>query len=156
MIQTWLKSKLLSQRLLLGLGIVWILSIPIAILLINCDYYRFPVLIPMWNQKNKSNILDIKHLFWVSFCKTFSCWIPWTKISRLHKNCISIMTTHDGYDNVNVFGNRSATLLLLLVIAVVVDYCCCCKQVQELATANAYGDMVPWVFKTYWCSTNSI
>ncbi len=37
----------------------------------------------------------------------------------------------------------SATLLLL-IIAVVVDYCCCCcKQVQELATANAYGDKVP-------------
>ncbi len=34
-------------------------------------------------------------------------------------------------------------LLLLMVIAVVVDYCCCCKQVQELATANAYGDTVP-------------
>ncbi len=33
-------------------------------------------------------------------------------------------------------------LLLLLDIAIVVDYCCCCKQVQELATANAYGDMV--------------
>ncbi len=42
----------------------------------------------------------------------------------------------------------AAELLLLLVIAVVVDYCCCCKQVQELATANAYGDMVLWVFKT--------
>ncbi len=34
----------------------------------------------------------------------------------------------------------AAELLLLLVIAVVVDYCCCCKQVQELATASAYGD----------------
>ncbi len=32
--------------------------------------------------------------------------------------------------------------MLLLVIAVVVDYCCYCKQVQELATANAYGDAV--------------
>ncbi len=34
---------------------------------------------------------DIKHLFCVSFCKTFNCcwWIkPWIKISRLHKNGI--------------------------------------------------------------------
>ncbi len=37
----------------------------------------------------------------------------------------------------------AAKLLLLLFIAVVVDYCCCCcKQVQELATANAYDDTV--------------
>ncbi len=54
--------------------------------------------------------------------------------------------------------NKSATLLLLLVIAVVVDYCyccccCCCKKVQELATANAYGVTVPWVFETYCCCT---
>ncbi len=27
------------------------------------------------------------YLFYVSFCKTFNCcWIPWTKISQLHKN----------------------------------------------------------------------
>ncbi len=37
----------------------------------------------------------------------------------------------------------AAELLLLLVITIVVDHCCCCKQVQELASANAYGDMVP-------------
>ncbi len=36
----------------------------------------------------------------------------------------------------------ASELLLLLFIAVVVDYCCCCKQVQELATANAYDDTV--------------
>ncbi len=41
----------------------------------------------------------------------------------------------------------AAAATLLLVIAVVVDYCCC-KQVQELATDNAYGDMFLWVFKT--------
>jgi len=29
-----------------------------------------------------------------------------------------------------------------LVIDVVLDYCSCCKQVQELATAHAYGDTV--------------
>ncbi len=52
--------------------------------------------------------------------------------------------------DVDVFGlggidlYTAAELLLLLVIAVVVDFCCCCcKQVQELATANAYGDTVP-------------
>ncbi len=43
----------------IGLDIVRILSIPI--LLIDSDYFRFPVSIPMWLNN------DIKHLSCVSF-----------------------------------------------------------------------------------------
>ncbi len=53
-----MKKKIHSQ---LGLGIVWILSIPIPILLIDSDSFRFPVSIPMWLDN------DIKHLSRVSF-----------------------------------------------------------------------------------------
>ncbi len=50
----FIKSKL-------GLGIIWILSISIPILLIDSDSFRFPVSIPMWLDN------DIKHLSHVSF-----------------------------------------------------------------------------------------
>ncbi len=48
--------------LLVGLGIIWILSIPI--LLIDSDSFRFPVSIPMWLNN------DIKHPVSL-FCKPF-------------------------------------------------------------------------------------
>ncbi len=51
---------------------------------IDSDSYRFPVSIPMCLKKR---FRYQTYLFCVSFCKTCNCcWIPWTKISRLHKN----------------------------------------------------------------------
>ncbi len=51
---------------------------------IDSDSYRFSVSIPMCLKKR---FRYQTYLFCVSFCKTFiCCWIPWTKISRLHKN----------------------------------------------------------------------
>ncbi len=76
----------------LGLGIIWILSIPIPILilLMDSESYRFPVSIPMWLKKLSQTFRYQTYLFCVSFCKTFNfCWTPWTKISWLHKNWIN-------------------------------------------------------------------
>ncbi len=55
-------SKTWEMKLSVGLGMVWILSTSIPILLFDSDSaYRFPVSIPMWLDN------DIKHLSRVSF-----------------------------------------------------------------------------------------
>ncbi len=52
----------------------------LSILILIDSQFRFQ---KKWSQTFRYQT----YLFYVSFCKTFNCcWIPWTKISQLHKN----------------------------------------------------------------------
>ncbi len=76
-------SSYIRVNTVLGLGIIWILSIPIPILMFIDSQFRFQSGLKKWSQTFRYQT----YLCCVSFCKTFNCsWIPWTKISRLHKN----------------------------------------------------------------------
>uniref|UniRef100_A0A672SU01 Pyroglutamylated RFamide peptide receptor 4 n=1 Tax=Sinocyclocheilus grahami TaxID=75366 RepID=A0A672SU01_SINGR len=70
---------------------------------------------PMWFVQKVEVNMQLKINTTFTFCLTF----PEQSLSIIH------------------------TIFFRLNKQLIVDYCCCCKQVQELATANAYGDTVP-------------